>query len=64
MPLFYNLREKEIGACGTTRINEVEYSATQEEKSLLEWNSIDGCRVGFPSNEVFCFLLGTELIEG
>lgn len=44
-----------IGACGTTRINRIEYPTTLEDNTLLEWNSIDGCTVGPAPYQVLCF---------
>ena len=55
IPLFRALREKGIGACGTTRVNRVDYPSALEDNSLLEWNSIDGYAVGLPPNQVLCF---------
>lgn len=48
IPLFEKLREKGIGACGTTRINSPRYPLSlkaKQSEELLEWNTIDGCVV-------------------
>ena len=51
VPLFQKLRERNIGACGTTRVNRTGYPASLEEKVFLEWNTIDGYSV----DGVLCF---------
>lgn len=50
-PLFRKLREKNIGPCGTTRVNRIEYPAHLEQHALTEWNTIDGCSI----DGVLCF---------
>lgn len=55
IPLFRALRERGIGACGTTQANRAEYPLALENTSLTEWNSIDGYTMGPTPNEVLCF---------
>ncbi|RPA90173.1 hypothetical protein L873DRAFT_1558685, partial [Choiromyces venosus 120613-1] len=52
------LREKGIGACGTTRVNGPKYpSFLKSNDDLFEWNTMDGCIVSTTSSDegVLCF---------
>ena len=58
IPLFEVLREKGIGACGTTRVNGPKYPLfLKSNDDLVEWNTMDGCVVSSTAlgSGVLCF---------
>lgn len=42
IPLYRTMGEKGIGACGTSRVNRVDYPSALKKHTLPEWNSING----------------------